>query len=106
MLAVLSITYLPFSLHNFYLGYYGRGVLAIALLLVGIACFALGLGGLFLGGTTLEVIAYVVGVALLLGWAFWQLSDLLRIITGHLTPRDGEYTPKKTVPGPAGLPSR
>jgi len=89
ILAALAITYLPLSLHNFYLGYYGRGVLAIMLLALGLYLTLLGALGLFFGGGALAV-SYV-GVGVLAGWFCWQLSDLIRIISRNLKPKDGEY---------------
>lgn len=92
LLAVLSLTYLPFSLHNFYLGYYGRGALAIAIVVVGSSLAVLGLfAGLFNGGIAL---VGVIGLAILAGWLIWQASDLIRIITGDLQPKDGSYGKK------------
>lgn len=89
LLAALSLTYLPFSLHNFYLGYYGRGALAIAIVVVGSSLAVLGLfAGLFNGGIAL---VGVIGLAILAGWLIWQASDLIRIITGDLQPKDGSY---------------
>jgi hypothetical protein len=50
LLAILSITYLPLSLHNFYLGYYGRGAVAIALAITGTSLVVLAfLGSIFSG---------------------------------------------------------
>ena len=93
LLAVLSITYLPFSLHNFYLGYYGRGALAIALLVVASSLAVLGLfAGIFSAGGIGFV--GVLGIAMFAGWLIWQASDLIRIITGDLQPKDGSYGKK------------
>ncbi|RZK19352.1 MAG: hypothetical protein EOO56_14295 [Hymenobacter sp.] len=99
ILAVLSVSYLPLSLHNFYLGYYGRGAAAIALLLVGIFLLALGFPSLFFGTGSLMAISFV-GLAMLAGWFLWQLSDLVRIITGSLKPRDGEYNHRAPAASP------
>jgi hypothetical protein len=91
VLAVLSLTYLPLSLHNFYLGYYGRGAAAIGLMLVGISLVGLGLiGGLF-SATGLTGVG-IVGLAMLAGWFIWQITDFVRITTGNLQPREGRYT--------------
>jgi hypothetical protein len=90
LLAALAITYLPLSLHNFYLGYYGRGALAIALLFVGSSFAVVGLiAGIFSSGG-IGVVG-VLGLAMLAGWFVWQLSDLIRIITGDLQPKNGSY---------------
>ena len=89
LLAILSITYVPLSLHNFYLGYYGRGALAIALLVVGIYLVTIGFIGFLFGGAP-AAIGYV-GLLLLAGWLGWQIVDLIAIITGQLRPKDGEY---------------
>jgi hypothetical protein len=88
ILALLAVTYLPLSLHNFYLGYYDRGALAIALLLVASSLAVLGLFASLNGG-----IAFVgaIGVAMLAGWFIWQLTDFIRICTRSLKPKNGEY---------------
>lgn len=87
LLAFLTI---PFGLHNFYLGYYGRGALAIALTLAGTYLMLLGLLGTIYSGTGLVGLG-VVGVAIVIGCAAWQFSDLIRIITDDLKPKEGEY---------------
>ncbi|RZL08961.1 MAG: hypothetical protein EOO62_14565 [Hymenobacter sp.] len=92
LLALLSITYVPFSLHNFYLGYYGRGAAAIALLVVGVALLFVGWPGFLFGGS-LTAIGYV-GLAMLGGWLLWQVSDFIRIITRDLQPKNGSYAKK------------
>lgn len=92
LLAILSVIYLPLSLHNFYLGYYGRGAAAIGLLVLGVSLFAAGFAGALFGGEALSI-AYV-GVAILGGWFIWQLSDLVRIILRDLKPKNGDYKPK------------
>lgn len=92
LLAILSITYVPLSLHNFYLGYYGRGALAIALLVVGIYLLAIGFVGLLFGGAP-AALGYV-GLFMLAGWLGWQITDLIAIITGKLRPKNGEYNPR------------
>jgi hypothetical protein len=92
LLAILNVIYLPLSLHNFYLGYYGRGAAAIGLLVLGVSLFAAGFTGALFGGEALSI-AYV-GVAILGGWFIWQLSDLVRIILRDLKPKNGDYKPK------------
>jgi hypothetical protein len=92
MLAFLSLTYIPFSLHNFYLGYYGRGVLAIAMLLVGLFLVVIGWPS-FLFGSSMLLIGYL-GLAILGGWCLWQLTDFIRIITRDLKPKNGSYGKK------------
>jgi asparagine N-glycosylation enzyme membrane subunit Stt3 len=88
ILAILAFTYVPLSLHNFYLGYYGRGALAIAVLLVASSLAVLGLFGGLNGG-----IAFVgaIGIAMLAGYFIWQFTDLIRICTRSLKPKNGEY---------------
>jgi hypothetical protein len=90
LLAILSVSYLPLSLHNFYLGYYGRGAIAIALVMVAtylvVLAFAI---GLFSGAGLVGL--GVAGLALLGVWFVWQLSDLVRIITNDLKPKNGQY---------------
>jgi hypothetical protein len=93
LLAILSITYLPLSLHNFYLGYYGRGAAAIALVITGAYLVLLGfLTSIFSGGGMVGL--GLVGLAMLGVWFIWQLTDLVRIITGNLQPKDGAYNSK------------
>lgn len=88
ILALLAITYLPLSLHNFYLGYYDRGALAIALLLVASGLAVLGLFAGLSGGTAF---VGVIGIAMLAGWLIWQVTDFIRICTKSLKPKNGEY---------------
>lgn len=71
LLALLSITYIPLSLHNFYLGYYGRGAAAVALLLVGLSLVVLGWNSFPFGAAGLAPIGYV-GLLMLAGWLLWQ----------------------------------
>jgi hypothetical protein len=89
LLVILSLTYLPLSLHNFYLGYYGRGALAIALLVVGICLVTIGFIGFLFGGAP-SALGYI-GFLMLVGWLGWQIVDLINIITGKLQPKNGEY---------------
>lgn len=93
LLAVLSLIYLPLSLHNFYLGYYGRGALAIATVLLGtyLVVFAF-LGSLFSGVALVGL--GLLGLAILAGWFVWQIVDLVRIITKDLKPKNGKYYPQ------------
>ncbi|RZK28713.1 MAG: hypothetical protein EOO63_10625 [Hymenobacter sp.] len=97
LLAALAITYLPLSLHNFYLGYYGRGAAAIGLLVVGSYLLLVGTLGFLTASSGLTVVGYI-GLGLLAGWFLWQVTDLVRIITGDLKPKNGEYKPKKVRP--------
>ncbi len=100
LLAALSLTYLPLSLHNFYLGYYGRGALAIALVITGTYLVVLGFLGSIFSGTALVGLV-LTGLAVLGGWFVWQIIDLVRIITKDLKPKNGEYTSQlfQTSPG-------
>jgi hypothetical protein len=77
-------------LHNFYLGYYGRGALTVGLTIAGTYLMLLGLLGTIFSGTGLVGLG-LVGVAILIGCSAWQFSDLMRIITDNLKPKDGEY---------------
>lgn len=89
-LAILAVTYLPLSLHNFYLGYYGRGAAAIALVIAGTYLVVLAfLGSIFSGAALVGWGA--IGLVMLGGWFLWQLSDLIRIITNDLKPKNGSY---------------
>lgn len=97
ILAVLSIVYLPLSLHNFYLGYYGRGLAAISLFALGIFLLILGAVGSFGTSSALIALGYF-GLVILAGWFVWQLADLLRIITGTLQPKNGVYRYKSLQP--------
>jgi len=93
LLAALSLTYLPLSLHNFYLGYYGRGALAIALVVIGTYLVVLSFLGSLFSGTGLVGLG-LIGLAMLGGWFVWQVIDLVRIITKDLKPKNGEYNPQ------------
>ncbi len=90
ILAVLSLAYLPLGLHNFYLGYYGRGALTVGLMVVGFYLLLLGVVGLFATSSSLTGIG-VLGLGMLIGGYCWQLADLIRIATGSLQPKDGSY---------------
>jgi hypothetical protein len=77
-------------LYNLYLEYHGQGALAIALLFVGSSLALLGLAaGIFSTGGIGFVGA--LGIMMLAGWFFWQLSDFIRIITRDLQPKNGSY---------------
>lgn len=89
ILAFLSFTYVPLSLHNFYLGYYGRGAAAIGLLLAGLFLLLIGWPSFLFSGSLTFVGA--LGLAILGGWFLWQLSDFIRIISRDLQPKDGSY---------------
>lgn len=93
ILAALSLTYLPLSLHNFYLGYYGRGIAAIALVITGTYLVVLSFFASIFSGAGLVGLG-LVGLAMLGGWFIWQIIDLVRIITGDLKPKNGEYGPR------------
>jgi len=56
------------SIHRFYLGHIWQGVAQLVLFLVGIFLWPV-----------------------LIAWGIWWLIDLIRIITGDLKPRNGEY---------------
>jgi hypothetical protein len=72
------------------LGYYGRGAVAIALAITGTSLVVLAfLGSIFSGFALVGWGA--VGLAILGGWFLWQLSDLVRIITNDLKPKNGNY---------------
>jgi hypothetical protein len=90
LLALLGITYLPLSLHNFYLGYYGRGAIAIMLLVAGVYLLFIGTAGLLFAEPSLAPIGYA-GLVMLAGWLYWQIADIVHIITGSLKPKNGEY---------------
>lgn len=97
LLAALSLGYLPLSLHNFYLGYYGRGAAAISLLIFGSYLLIAGVAGFFVASSNLAFFGYM-GILVLVGWFTWQLSDLCRIINGDLQPKNGQYRRKKAQP--------
>jgi len=73
--ALLAFFLGGFGVHRFYLGYTGKGILQIALVLVGAA-----LSTIF------------IGIPILLGVSIWILIDFIRILTGNLKPKNGEYT--------------
>lgn len=90
LLAALLLLGIPLSLHNFYLGYYGRGAIALALVMVGTALVVLAfLESIFAGFALVGLAA--IGLAMLGGWFLWQLSDLVRIIANDLKPKNGAY---------------
>ncbi|HET9504983.1 MAG TPA: hypothetical protein VFO93_15680 [Hymenobacter sp.] len=87
MLALLTF---PFGLHNFYLGYYGRGAFTITLTVASTYLLLLGfLGGIFSGPGLVGL--GLIGLAILAWCSAWQFFDLMRIITNDLKPKNGEY---------------
>jgi hypothetical protein len=90
LLAILSITYVPLSLYNFYLGYYGRGLAAIGLEALGLYLLVVGSAGFVFGAGGLSALG-LIGAILLAGWFVWQLVDVINIIRGDLKPNGGDY---------------
>jgi TM2 domain-containing membrane protein YozV len=64
-----------FGLHRFYLGYIMTGILQLLLTLVG----------------ALLIVVFV-GYFILLAVFIWTLIDVIRIITGSLKPKNGQYS--------------
>jgi hypothetical protein len=60
------------------------------LTIVGTYLLLLGFLGSIFSGTGLVGLG-LVGLAILVGCSAWQFSDLMRIITGDLKPKEGEY---------------
>jgi hypothetical protein len=60
------------------------------LLLAGIYLLLIGSAGLIFAEPSLAPIGYA-GLLMLAGWFFWQISDIVRIITKNLKPKNGEY---------------
>ncbi len=97
ILAALSVAYIPLGLHNFYLGYYGRGALTIGLIVVGLYLLLLGTIGFLAASSSLTAVG-VLGLGMLIGAYCWQLVDLIRIATGSLQPKGGSYRDSKKRP--------
>ncbi len=84
-----------FGAHRFYLGYYGAGALYLVGAVVGGTLLAVGSVGLLFGGVVSGTTGYlVVGGAIVLALGIWALFDTVRIITGDLKPKKGEYYPR------------
>ena len=86
---------LPLGLHNFYLGYHGRGILTVlftaaALVLLSVAAF-FALLLLFGQGSGVVLALFILAALLYYGIYIWQIIDVVRIITGDLKPKDGVY---------------
>ncbi len=91
---VLALLLDNFGIHQFYLGYYGAGAAYLLGTLVGATLLAFGgLALLFGSSGTGAAVAVLCGV-ILLGLGVWALVNTVRIITGDLKPKNGEYYPK------------
>ncbi|MFD1469259.1 NINE protein [Hymenobacter caeli] len=92
---VLALLFGGLGLHLFYLGYYGRGTLYLVLTLVGVLLFSLAAIALVVavaGGSTSGLVGLLVAGALLTGVAgVLAIIDAVRILTGDLKPKNGEY---------------
>ncbi|WP_223827786.1 TM2 domain-containing protein [Hymenobacter armeniacus] len=86
---VLALLLGVFGAHQFYLGYVGRGFLYLGLTAAAAMFLTLGLLAIAFGGPYGGFIT----VAVLVAFAVqaWLISDIVRILTGSLAPKDGEY---------------
>jgi TM2 domain-containing membrane protein YozV len=92
LLAFLTI---PFGLHNFYLGYYGRGAISVGLVVLSFYLMAAGSIGFLFGVASATTPIFYLGIAMLLLAVGWQVSDMLRIGNGSLLPKNGAYRAKQ-----------
>ncbi|UOQ99066.1 TM2 domain-containing protein [Hymenobacter sp. 5317J-9] len=80
-----------FGAHQFYLGNIGRGFIYLGL--TALATLFVGLGALgILFGSTSYVGFLTVAIVLAVLVQAWLVSDIVRILTGDLAPKNGEYS--------------
>jgi TM2 domain len=87
---ILAVLFGAFGAHRFYLGYYGQGALYLGL--TALATFFVLLSFLSLL-TAAASFSGLLAVAFVLSLAIngWVISDIVRIITNDLKPRNGDY---------------
>ena len=91
---VLALVLGIFGAHRIYLGYYGAGATYLVGTVIGGTLLAVGSAALLFGGIVSGTTGYlVVGGAIVLALGIWALFDIIRILTGTLKPRKGEYYP-------------
>lgn len=99
LLALLPASAGIFGAHRFYLGYYGAGAAFLlaglvgeALLLLYLVSFLLGVTAATFGTTATVGTGFLVaGSIILVGLETWTIADAVRIVTGRLLPKAGEY---------------
>ena len=92
---VLALVLGIFGAHRIYLGYYGAGATYLVGTVIGGTLLAVGSAALLFGGIVSGTTGYlVVGGAIVLALGIWALFDIIRILTGTLKPRKGEYHPR------------
>jgi TM2 domain-containing membrane protein YozV len=87
---ILALLLGPLGAHRFYLGYYGQGALYLGLTALTTFFALLSLLSLLTVITSLSVF---LAIAIILSLAIdgWLLSDIARILSNDLQPKDGEY---------------
>lgn len=88
VLAGISLVY-PYGIQYFYLGYTGRGLAVLGILLL--TLYLLAVNGLLLSASAPLGPFGVAAIAVFTGLFIWQLYDFVRILNGTLQPKDGEY---------------
>ncbi|MBF9219857.1 TM2 domain-containing protein [Hymenobacter sp. BT662] len=87
---VLALFLGTLGAHQFYLGYVGRGFVYLGVGALTLFFATLGILGIVFGGAYAGFFLVAILLSVLL--EAWLLSDIVRIITGSLTPKDGEYS--------------
>ena len=87
---ILAVLLGPFGAHRFYLGYYGQGALYLGLTALTVFFFLLSFLSLL---TATASFSGLLAAAFVLSLAIdgWLISDIVRIITNDLRPRNGDY---------------
>lgn len=104
---VLAFLLGSFGAHRFYLAYYGQGAAYVGLTALAVLFFTVGFLAFVFASSAYSgfLVAALVLSILLQGWL---VADIVRIITGNLKPKNGEYYPRffqtrpdaNTPPGP------
>lgn len=87
---LLAVLLGGFGAHRFYLRYYGEGAAYLGLTALTGLFLTLGFLGLVFGSTSYSGFL-VVAIVLSLLLQGWLIADIVRIITGNLKPKNGEY---------------
>jgi len=90
--ALLAYFFGGLGAHRFYLGYIRQGLLQLGGSLIGtFLIFTALLSVLFTASVPMSA-TFFIGLTILIAVYAWTLIDFIRILTGKLKPKNGEYT--------------